>query len=252
MERLHKRCLGLISAVAFEGGLFAAKGEQPGERGKPGPAFLCGEKEGTDFVYTASGIGKANAAHAAAVMIRDYSPSVIVCFGIGGAYPSSGLKIGDLAVAETETYADEGVLLKDGFHTLETIGLPTVRAGRRRYFNIFPSDRSLAGKAVRAARGITQAVAGGFATVSTSTGTKKRAIEIEKRFGVICENMEGAAVAQMCRLYGVPFVEIRGISNMVEDRDTAKWNMRLAAENCQRAVMRFLKMPEDEGKKARG
>ncbi len=245
MEHPRKTCFGLISAVAFEGGLFAAKGAK--KEKTSGPVFFPGEKGGNAFVYTASGIGKASAAHAAGLMIRDYSPSLIVSFGIGGAYPSSGLKTGDLAVAATELYADQGVLLKDGFHTLEAIGIPTVSTGRRRYFNEFPSHKTFSRKALQAARRVSDASAGGFATVSTCTGTRKRALEIERRFGVICENMEGAAVAQICCLYGVPFVEIRGISNIVEDRDTNKWQMKLAAENCQRAVMCFLEMVEGDG-----
>ena len=52
--------------------------------------------------------------------------------------------------------------------------------------------------------------------------------------------MEGAAIAHICRIYGIPFVEIRGISNMVEDRDKGKWDIELASENCQKAVLHFL------------
>jgi futalosine hydrolase len=242
MDHPRKRSIGLISAVAFEGGLFAAESEKAEKKKAAGLVFYFGEKGEHSFVYAASGIGKVNAAHAAAIMIRDYFPSVIVSFGIGGAYPSSGLEIGDLAVAKTEIYADEGILMKDGFHTIEAIGIPTVRAGGRRYFNDFPVDRALMRKALHAAGRISHASAGRFATVSCCTGTRKRALEIEKRFDVICENMEGAAVAQISRLYGVPFVEIKGISNIVEDRDTGKWRKKLAAENCQRAVMYFLEM----------
>ncbi len=242
MDNPGKRCPGLISAVAVEGALFLAECRNTGEGKTPEPAFRHGKKGGNPFLYFASGIGKANAAHAASIMIREYSPSLIVSFGIGGAYPSSGLEVGDLAVAQREIYTDEGVFLKDGFHDLKMIGIPTVRAGRRSYFNEFPSDRSLARKALCAAGYVANARIGAFATVSSCTGTRKRSLEIEKRFGVICENMEGAAVAQICRLYGVPFVEIRGISNIVEDRDTRKWNVRLAAENCQKAVMYFLEM----------
>ena len=37
--------------------------------------------------------------------------------------------------------------------------------------------------------------------------------------GRVAESMEGAAAAHICALYGVPFLEIAGISNMVADRD---------------------------------
>jgi futalosine hydrolase len=190
-----------------------------------------------------SGIGKVNAAHAVTLLINEFSPAVIMNIGIGGAYPSSGLRIGDVAVAEKEIYGDEGVQLKDGSHGMDVIGMPLLKKGRKKYFNEFPLDTGLVRKAVRAAQLITHHAVpftvkeGTFLTLSTCTGTKKRALELEGRFGAVCENMEGAAIAHICMLYGVPMLEMRGISNIVEDRDRSTWNIKLAAENCQRAAL---------------
>jgi futalosine hydrolase len=69
----------------------------------------------------------------------------------------------------------------------------------------------------------------------------KRAKGLEKTFHTVCESMEGAVVAHVSTLYGIPMVEIRGISNVVEDRDKTKWNVKLASENCQKVVIEFLK-----------
>jgi futalosine hydrolase len=52
--------------------------------------------------------------------------------------------------------------------------------------------------------------------------------------------MEGAAVAQMCARFGVPFFEVRGISNLVEDRDLSRWNLSAAATSAQLAVRALL------------
>jgi futalosine hydrolase len=82
-------------------------------------------------------------------------------------------------------------------------------------------------------------------TVSTCTGTTARAIEIEARTGGICENMEGAAVALACRQLSVPLLEIRGISNLVEDRDSRRWDLANAMAAAQEAVIILLeKWPE--------
>ena len=54
------------------------------------------------------------------------------------------------------------------------------------------------------------------------SGLAVRGNELAARFNAICENMEGAAAAQVCTLYEVPFLELRGISNLVEDRNTAR------------------------------
>jgi futalosine hydrolase len=193
-------------------------------------------------------MGKVNAAHAAAVLIERFSPAAIILFGIGGAYPSSGLCIGDIAVAEKEVYGDEGVLTKEGFRTTDFIGIPLVKKGGRRLYNEFRLDKRLAGLACKSSGlgskrspRVPAVCSGTFLTLSTCTGTRRRALELEKRFGAICENMEGAAVAQVCSCYGVPFAEVRGISNIVEDRDLKRWDIPLAAGNAQRAVVELLR-----------
>ena len=55
---------------------------------------------------------------------------------------------------------------------------------------------------------------------------------MEERWGAVCENMEGAAAAHVSLLYGVPFAEARGISNIVEDRDRSRWDINTACANC--------------------
>lgn len=245
--------IGLISAVPSEGKIILEnlKGIKTRENG--GITFYRGRIWGKDVVYLAAGIGKTNASHATTVLIEKHSPAMIILFGGGGAYTQSGLKIGDIAVAEKEVYGDEGVLLKDGFQTSELIGIPLLVKGRRKYFNEFPLDKRFVKQAVsssklvtryspqaKACGCVTKVRSGTFVTVSTCSGTMKRAKELEKRFNAICENMEGAAIAHVCDIYGIPMVEIRGISNIVEERDTSKWNLKLAAENCQRAVMEVI------------
>ncbi len=237
--------IGLISAVPSEGKIILENLKGIKTRGIGGITFYRGRICGKDVVYLAAGIGKTNASHATTVLIEKHSPAMIIVFGGGGAYTQSGLKIGDIAVAEKEVYGDEGVLLKDGFQTSELIGIPLLVKGRRKYFNEFPLDKRFVKMAVNITR-ITHYTSrimiksGTFVTVSTCSGTIKRAKELEKRFNAICENMEGAAIAHVCDIYGIPMVEIRGISNIVEERDMNKWNLKLAAENCQRAVMEVI------------
>ncbi|TAL24589.1 MAG: futalosine hydrolase [Nitrospirae bacterium] len=232
--------IGLISATKIEGGIVNLKESKSGY-------FYTGKLGKNNIVHVFSGIGKTNASHAATLLIEKFSPSFIINFGIGGAYPSSGLKTGDIAIATKEIYGDEGLLLKDGFHTADVIGIPFLKKGRKKYFNEFPLDKKLAGKAIKCFRltpdplPLTSKIkSGAFVTVSAATGTNKRAEELEKRFNAICENMEGAAVAHVCAMYGIPMLEIRGISNIVENRDKKKWDIKTAAENCRRALVEFL------------
>ena len=45
----------------------------------------------------------------------------MVC-GIGGAYPSSGLNVGDVASAEIEIYGDLGAQSPSGFLDMQALG----------------------------------------------------------------------------------------------------------------------------------
>lgn len=253
MRNRQKQPIGLICSVAAEGETLSKK-LRPVASSGPLKIF-SGDISGSSVVLVFSGMGKVNAAHAATILIREFGPSFVLNFGICGAYPSSGLSVGDIALATEEIYADEGVFAGDGFHTLEAIGIPLLKKGGKNYFNRFPADTKLRRKAEGAigemllddgnrydCAGIfcdVSAKSGPFATVSTCTGTLSAARKIEKRFGVICENMEGAAVAQVCALLGVRFVEIRGVSNIVEDRDLSRWDIKAAARRCGQAVGRF-------------
>jgi futalosine hydrolase len=53
--------------------------------------------------------------------------------------------------------------------------------------------------------------------------------------------MEGAAVAQVCETYGVPFLELRGVSNMVEDRNLDNWDLEGAGKMAQQALIALLR-----------
>lgn len=238
---MKKYKIGLIASVAFETGDILKKLKNSK---KVSEGFFTGRLFGKKIVLAVSGIGKTNAAHAATLLVDKYAPSLIINFGIGGAYPSSGLKIGDIAVAEKEIYGDEGVLVKEGFKDMRTTGIPILKRGNKKYFNEFPLNKTFVKKAVRFFYLSSQLLvlssqfkSGPFVTVSACTGTDKRALELEKRYRAICENMEGAAIAHICAIHDIPMIEIRGISNIVENRNTKKWNTKLAAENCQKVVI---------------
>jgi len=233
--------IGIIVSVSAEGSILR---RNLSNKTRTGALYCEGSMIGKQVVLIVAGIGKVNAAHAATLLIHEFSPAVIMNIGIGGAYPLSGLKIGDVAIAEKEIYGDEGVLLKDDFHGIDFIGIPLLQKGRKKYFNEFPLDKPLIRKAVKALSLSPLPLAlkpGLFLTLSACTGTKKRALELERCSGAICENMEGAAVAHICTLYGVPMIEMRGISNIVEDRDRSTWNIKLAAENCQNAALECIR-----------
>ena len=179
------------------------------------------------IVLIRTGVGPVNAAHAVTWHLAQTGARQIVICGSGGAYPDSGLTIGDVVCAETECYGDLGATSPSGFLDMKALGFPVVD-GPARLFNelpmtLFPADRRVK-----------------FVTVSTCTGTDAAARSIEHRTGGAVENMEGAAVAHVAHLHGVPVGEVRSISNIVTDRDTRTWRLKDAAETAQEAVISWI------------
>lgn len=200
-----------------------------------------GELAGWPVILAVTGIGKVNTAAAIASLLERFEPELLINTGCAGAYRGSGLAVGDLAMATSELFGDEGVLVPDGWHSLELIGIPAVERNGERLFNSFPLTRWAMDKAeyVAESAGLTLR-RGTFVTVSTVSGTAERGDELFRRFGGICENMEGGAAAQVALLYGVDCLELRGVSNLVEDRDLTRWNIPLAVERAQDFIVRFI------------
>ncbi len=205
--------------------------------------MAAGTLAGQEVLICAGGMGKVNAAHAATLMITQARPTALIIFGIGGAYPSSGALVGDVALAREEIAGDEGVLTREGFRDTEYMGIPLLMMATSGIYNAYPASEPLLQQALRilTARPPAGAVhAGSFVTLSTCTGTQERARELEERYGALCENMEGAAAAHVALSHGIPWLEVRGISNIVEDRDLGKWDIPRAAHAAQHAVVQIL------------
>jgi len=196
------------------------------------------------------GVGKVNAALATEALLTFRKPAAVILFGCGGAYPQSGLKVGDLALANSEIYGDEGVETPNGFLDMEQLGMPLGESAHGQFYNRLPLDADLVAvaratlKPSIAASGQTL-LEGPFVTVSCCSGTDRLSQALAARTGGICENMEGAAVAQVCRQHEVPLLELRGISNLTGDRDPAAWNIAAGAERAQQAVLTLLSAWEE-------
>lgn len=201
------------------------------------PAWT-GRLDGAAVILLPGGMGKTNAAHALTALLETQPVRGVIGFGIAGAYPGSGLGVGAIALATAAVYGDEGVQEPGGCMSTEGIGIPLWQAGEARAFNEFPLDAALVGRARGALEGAGFEVrTGPFVTVSCCSGTAALGEAMAARVpGALCEGMEGAALAHVAAIYQVPLLEVRAVSNLVEDRDVSRWRIREAAETAQAAV----------------
>jgi len=105
----------IIAAVSQEIALLEHALEYPTRSKMPVFPTVDGIVGTIPVVICVSGVGKINAAAATAALLERYQPQLAISTGCAGAYPGSGLAIGDLAVACTEVLGDEGVLTSKGW-----------------------------------------------------------------------------------------------------------------------------------------
>ena len=151
-------------------------------------------------------------------------PARLLNIGIAGAYPNSGLEIGDIVLGISDSYGDVG------FEQPEAPGFRHIRESpwgepyRQPYpLTVFPE--------------FVGAATGRGCTVNTCTGTEVTGLLRERLFDAAFETMEGAAVAQAGQLLGIPVCEIRAVSNIASRRDMRPGNIRLALENLHQYLL---------------
>lgn len=188
-------------------------------------------------LLTHSGIGQTAMAIGLTRLLENYPGIAVLLCGCAGSYPDSGLQIGDLAIATEEIYGDLGVATADDFIPLNKLAIPQdlqlMPALRQR----IDLDSPLL---AWARKQLPSATAGPFVTINCCSGHPQLSEALQQRTGGICENMEGAAAAQVCAEFGVPLMELRGISNPTGTRDPQQWNIKAGAEAAQRGVLQLL------------
>lgn len=210
----------------------------------PSRAFrrFTGTMAGRDVTVVITGPGQANSAAALASELAHGTDGMSILGGCAGAFTASGLSIGSVALATEEVYAGLGVDAPGGFLPLAEIGLPLFEKDGVRYYDTIPLPAAKGIDASALVSGGVDVTAGRFLTVTTVTGTTAGADALYARYGALCENMEGAAAAQVALMHGARFFELRGISNMAVDRDRESWDIPLAATNCAHAIKRLIEV----------
>lgn len=183
-----------------------------------------GACDSLDVIIT--GVGKANAAAATMRAIQPLRHRLVLSLGIGGLLPGREALLGAAVLATSSVFADEGALTPGAFVDVGAMGFPPAPGVQG---VSMPTDR----RSLRSLRVLVDEI-GGVATVSTCSGTDALAHEIARRTGAMVEAMEGAAVALVAHRLGVPFGELRVISNTTGDRGAQRWDMSAALSALER------------------
>lgn len=136
-------------------------------------------------------------------------PLQVLGVGIAGAYPASGISLGEVVAVGSEEFLDLGAEDGERFLDLWSMGFDP-GLPRRHRLTVPDFCRNL-----RVVRG---------ATCFTCTGSVPT-LRSRESAGFEVESMEGAGWATACARLDVPFSEIRSISNFCGPRDRGAWRI---------------------------
>jgi futalosine hydrolase len=146
-------------------------------------------------------------------------------FGVCGSFDPS-LPPGTVVHIVSDRIAELGAEDGDRFLTLDQLGLP----GDPMVANAAPP--------ANAALSALPPVAG--ITVNTAHGSERSIVDVVRRFSPQVESMEGAAFMYACHVSGVPYAQVRAVSNVVERRNREAWNLDAALGSLGRAAAAIL------------
>ncbi|MFH1914897.1 MAG: futalosine hydrolase [Pseudomonadota bacterium] len=180
---------------------------------------------GLDLLLAVSGVGLVNTALTAGRLMALPFVTGMVNFGIGGAYEVSRFPLGSCVYAWRETWPEYGLLDEEGRVDPKGIGLAQGEVAGKPVWNrlvLNPvNDAATMGLSlpVGCARG-------SFVTVSSVTGTPERAGWLQMACSADVENMEGFALAFGAARAGLPFLQVRSVSNVVGSRQPEDWDLK--------------------------
>ncbi len=180
-----------------------------------------------DVLYT--GIGIMQTTYALMEYVGHRHPDGWIQAGIGGAFDHH-LAIGEVYWIESEMLAGFGAQYADG-HVADPFELGWADP------DAFPYSQGRLRCPYRPESKL--AMASGMTTF-TSHGHELQIEWLSKGKTGQVENMEGAPFFYISLLRKIPFLSLRSISNRVEVRDTAKWQIDLAIKQLNQALLEWL------------
>ncbi|WP_029897345.1 futalosine hydrolase [Desulfohalovibrio reitneri] len=232
----------LILACATERELDAALGGKAHLPERPGELSELPDEWPWNVLPMAAlitGVGPSAAAFSLGRAIGEMEPESVfgvLNMGLGGTFRPEELPLGSLAVATAECFPEFGLHGVGGLAP-EGLGFGQGRCGEEEIFQRLPLDPQRAAGDIglflqphwpRAA----------FATVAGVSGCPERAELVRRRTGASVESMEGFALALGCAGLGIPFLEVRAVSNTVGSRED--WDLEPAFDALHTALVSLL------------
>ncbi len=179
-----------------------------------------------------TGVGIMATATALTKYLCNNKSDVIINVGIAGCY-NKNIELGKVVVIKKDVVADMGVLEKDNW--IDMFDLKLLRPNEKPYHNkgIINQNKEWIKR--------TNLLAVNAVTVNQISTNKKIIANFINKYKPTTESMEGAAVHYVAQQFNIPYLQIRGISNYIGERNKAKWKMQQAIINSNAVLIGLLK-----------
>lgn len=173
------------------------------------------------------GVGKVNAAMAAALLIERYHPDLIINVGVAGCFEE--VEIGTLVLAEDFIQHDVDTTgVGDPIGLVSTVNMVS-----------FPTADFARAKAAMDKTGYPYRT-GRVATGDWFAIPGERVNVIRDTFSPLLCEMEGCAVAQVCHRAGVPMMALKSVSDCLVVKQDYYFNFPAAMADLNSAAMAFV------------
>lgn len=198
--------------------------------------FISGKIENIDVVLVEGGVGKVNAARTTQVLIDKFNIEAIINVGSAGS-ANNELDIGDIVIGERIVQHD---------FDITAFGHPKGHISNVGQF--IESDKLLIENMKEALSTIQnnnfEIKIGTIASGDIFCTEIKMKEKIRSKFNADAIEMEGAAIAQVCKLDNIPFIIIRSISDTPNGNNhiTFKEFLETASKRCAIIIKEFFKI----------
>lgn len=173
-----------------------------------------------------TGVGSMHTTYRLTSYVQQKRPGLMLQAGIGGSF-SPSLTPGQVVLVEREITGDLGVEEDHVFKDIVDMGF--LGASQPPYTNKWlmnPDTHQWKATGLPFVPGI---------TINEITTRTERIAQLQQKYAVAVESMEGAAFHYVALRENVPFLQVRAISNYVGERDKSKWKIKeaIAALNDQ-------------------
>lgn len=204
---MEYRTIGIIGAMEEEVEKFQSFMQNAKTTVKAGIRFSEGDWEGRRVIVCRCGVGKVNAAVCTQILIDTFGAEAIVFTGVAGAL-NPELEIGDIVIS-VDCLQHDMDASPLGYAPGE---IPFAAE------STFAADRELIASALKAGEALFPGKVrlGRVLSGDQFLADREKVAALRERHGGDCVEMEGAAVAQVCRLNVIPFVILRSMSDKAD------------------------------------